>query len=41
LQSAFGRGLAVVGYGRDGNGDGRFLLGSLEAGDLSPIDDIK
>jgi predicted GNAT superfamily acetyltransferase len=41
LQSAFGRGLAVVGYRRDGNGDGRFLLGSLEAGDLGPIDDIK
>ena len=41
LQSAFQRGVAVVGYRRDDNGDGRFLLHSLKAGELSPIDGVK
>ena len=32
LESAFGRGLAVIGYERDARGDGRFLLGVWDEG---------
>jgi hypothetical protein len=30
LESAFRRGLAVIGYERDAEGNGAFLLGSLK-----------
>jgi predicted GNAT superfamily acetyltransferase len=36
LQSAFKRGLAVIGYRRADNGDGHFLLGPLEPVEIAP-----
>jgi predicted GNAT superfamily acetyltransferase len=36
LQSAFARGLAVVGYRRESNGDGHFLLGPIDPVEIAP-----
>jgi predicted GNAT superfamily acetyltransferase len=36
LQSAFSRGLAVVGYRRGSNGDGHFLLAPLNPAEIAP-----
>ncbi len=36
LQSGFSRGLAVVDYRREKNGDGRFLLGPLDPAEIAP-----
>jgi predicted GNAT superfamily acetyltransferase len=36
LQSAFARGLAVVGYRRESNGDGHFLLGPIDPAEIAP-----
>jgi predicted GNAT superfamily acetyltransferase len=36
LQSAFNRGLAVIGYRRESNGDGHFLLGSIDSAEIAP-----
>jgi predicted GNAT superfamily acetyltransferase len=36
LQSGFSRGLAVVDYRRESNGDGRFLLGVLDPFEIEP-----
>jgi predicted GNAT superfamily acetyltransferase len=38
LQAAFKRGLAVVGYRRESNGDGHFLLGPLDPAEIAPAD---
>jgi predicted GNAT superfamily acetyltransferase len=38
LQAAFNRGLAVVGYRRESNGDGHFLLGPLDPAEIAPGD---
>jgi predicted GNAT superfamily acetyltransferase len=37
LQSAFNRGLAVIDYRRESNGDGRFLLGPLDPSEIEPF----
>ncbi len=37
LESAFRRGLAVIDYRREKNGDGRFLLGVLEPAEIEPV----
>ena len=39
LQSAFSRGLAVVGYRRESNGDGRYLLSRLNPSEIQPSQD--
>jgi predicted GNAT superfamily acetyltransferase len=36
LQSAFARGLAITGYQRDSNGDGRFLLTRIDSAEIAP-----
>ncbi len=36
LQTAFSRDLAVVGYRKDPNGDGNFLIGSIAAASIAP-----
>ncbi|WP_255551407.1 GNAT family N-acetyltransferase [Granulicella sp. dw_53] len=36
LQSAFSRGLAIVGYRRESNGDGHFLLGTIDSAEIAP-----
>jgi predicted GNAT superfamily acetyltransferase len=36
LQAAFKHGLAVVAYRRESNGDGHFLLGSLDPAEIAP-----
>jgi predicted GNAT superfamily acetyltransferase len=37
LQAAFKRDLAVVAYRRESNGDGHFLLGSLDPAEIAPV----
>jgi predicted GNAT superfamily acetyltransferase len=36
LQAAFSRGLTVIGYRRESNGDGHFLLGYLDPAEIAP-----
>jgi predicted GNAT superfamily acetyltransferase len=38
LQSAFARGLAVTGYQREPNGDGKFLLTRIDPSEIAPYD---